>query len=86
MKTGIAVLVAGLLATAPMIAAAQQQQVTQAPVQSAGTASGGETSGTVNGLGLLPLVAGLVAVGIVAIVAANVADNTNNNAATTTTN
>ena len=81
MKTGIAILLAGLLATAPMAALAEPP-VAPAPAQTTGTATGGESSGAVFDLDLLPLWAGLLAIGLVAVVAAGTSDG--NNTSTTT--
>ena len=85
MKTEVAWVLAGLLASAPMVAAAQQQQIAVQPQQTSGTATGGEASGAVHEFPPLVYIGAAAVVGAAVAIGIAVSDDDGGTTTTTTT-
>ena len=83
MKTGIVLVLSGLLALSPVVAAAQPQQVAAQPQQTSGGAMNGEASGDITGLSTEVMI-GAAAIGALIILCVAVFCDGSSSSTTTT--
>ncbi len=83
MKTGIVLVLSGLLVLSPVVAAAQPQQVAAQPQQTSGGAMNGEASGDITGL-TTEVMIGAAAIGALIILCVAVFCDGSSSSTTTT--